>query len=40
VADRLVVLRRGRVAGIRAVAETGTDEVVTLITGDVPPTPS
>lgn len=34
VADRIVVLRQGTVAGIRAVGETTTDEVVTLITGE------
>jgi D-xylose transport system ATP-binding protein len=34
VADRIVVLRQGKVAGIRAVGETTTDEVVTLITGE------
>jgi ribose transport system ATP-binding protein len=34
VADRIIVLRQGRIAGIRAVAETTTDEVVTLITGE------
>jgi ribose transport system ATP-binding protein len=34
VADRIVVLRQGRVAGVRAVEETTTDEVVTLITGE------
>ena len=34
VADRIVVLRQGRIAGIRAVGETTTDEVVTLITGE------
>ena len=34
VADRIIVLRQGRVAGIRRVAETSTDEVVTLITGE------
>jgi D-xylose transport system ATP-binding protein len=34
VADRIVVLRQGKIAGIRAVAETTTDEVVTLITGE------
>jgi ABC-type uncharacterized transport system ATPase subunit len=28
------VLRQGKVAGIRAVDETTTDEVVTLITGE------
>jgi NitT/TauT family transport system ATP-binding protein len=34
VADRIVVLRQGRIAGNRAVGETTTDEVVTLITGE------
>ena len=34
VADRIVVLRQGRVVGIRAVDETTTDEIVTLITGE------
>jgi len=34
VADRIVVLRQGKVAGMRAVGETTTDEVVTLITGE------
>ncbi len=34
VADRIVALRQGRVAGIRAVGETSTDEVVELITGE------
>jgi D-xylose transport system ATP-binding protein len=34
VADRIIVLRQGRIAGVRAVAETTTDEVVTLITGE------
>lgn len=34
VADRIVVLRQGSVAGIRAVGATTTDEVVTLITGE------
>ncbi len=34
VADRIVVLRQGRIAGIRSVGETTTDEVVTLITGE------
>jgi D-xylose transport system ATP-binding protein len=34
VADRIVVLRQGRIAGIRYVGETTTDEVVTLITGE------
>ena len=34
VADRLIVLRQGTVAGIRRVEETTTDEIVTLITGE------
>jgi D-xylose transport system ATP-binding protein len=34
VADRIIVLRQGQVAGIRAVGETTTDEVVELITGE------
>jgi D-xylose transport system ATP-binding protein len=34
VADRIVVLRQGRVAGLRSVAETTTDEVVEMITGE------
>lgn len=34
VADRMVVLRQGRVAGIRTVEETTPDEIVTLITGE------
>jgi D-xylose transport system ATP-binding protein len=34
VADRIVVLRQGKIAGIRTVGETTTDEVVTLITGE------
>jgi D-xylose transport system ATP-binding protein len=34
VADRIVVLRQGRVAGVRAVEDTTPDEVVTLITGE------
>jgi D-xylose transport system ATP-binding protein len=33
VADRIVVLRHGRVAGIRLRAQTGHDEIVSLITG-------
>lgn len=32
-ADRLVVMRLGRVAGIRTTAETSPDEIVALITG-------
>jgi ribose transport system ATP-binding protein len=34
VADRIVVLRQGRIAGNRLVGETTTDEVVTMITGE------
>jgi D-xylose transport system ATP-binding protein len=34
VADRIIVLRQGKIAGVRAVVETTTDEVVTLITGE------
>jgi D-xylose transport system ATP-binding protein len=34
VADRIVVLRQGRIAGNCLVGETTTDEVVTLITGE------
>jgi len=34
VADRIIVLRQGRVAGIRRVEDTSTDEIVTLITGE------
>jgi D-xylose transport system ATP-binding protein len=34
VADRIVVLRQGRIVGNRLVGETTTDEVVTLITGE------
>ena len=34
VADRIVVLRQGRIACLRAVAETTTDEVVEMITGE------
>jgi D-xylose transport system ATP-binding protein len=33
VADRIVVLRRGRVAGVRLRRDTGHDEIVELITG-------
>ena len=35
VADRIVVLRHGIVAGDVATAETGPDEVVRMITGDI-----
>ena len=34
VADRMVVLRQGRVAGVRARAETSHDDLIELITGD------
>lgn len=34
VADRIVVLRQGRIVGNHPVSETTTDEVVTLITGE------
>lgn len=34
VADRMVVIRQGRVAGIRPRAETSHDELIELITGD------
>ncbi len=33
VADRIVVLRRGKVAGVRAIGETDGDEVVKLMVG-------
>jgi ABC-type sugar transport system ATPase subunit len=33
VADRILVLRRGRVAGVRHKAETTPDEIVKLIVG-------
>jgi D-xylose transport system ATP-binding protein len=35
VADRIVVLRHGRVAGTRAVGSTSHEEIVSLITGDL-----
>ena len=35
VADRIVVLRHGRVAGERMVAETTHEEIVALVTGDL-----
>ena len=35
VADRIVVLRHGRVAGERAVAATSHEEIVRLITGEL-----
>jgi len=34
IADRVVVLRRGEVAGERLVAETNGDEIVRLMVGD------
>jgi D-xylose transport system ATP-binding protein len=34
VADRMVVLHQGRVAGVRQRAETGHDEIIGLITGE------
>ena len=34
VADRMVVLRQGRVEGVRSRADTGHDELIELITGD------
>lgn len=36
VADRIVVMRQGRIAGALTVAETNQNEVVTLITGEPP----
>jgi ABC-type sugar transport system ATPase subunit len=33
IADRIVVLRHGEVAGSRVTAETSPDEIVSLITG-------
>jgi D-xylose transport system ATP-binding protein len=35
VADRIVVLRHGRVVGTRTTAATNHEEVVSLITGDL-----
>jgi D-xylose transport system ATP-binding protein len=35
VADRILVLRHGRVAGERAVARATHEEIVGLVTGDV-----
>jgi D-xylose transport system ATP-binding protein len=35
VADRIVVLRHGRVAGERSVASTTHEEIVGLVTGDL-----
>jgi D-xylose transport system ATP-binding protein len=35
VADRIVVLRHGRVAGERAVASTTHEEIIGLVTGDM-----
>ncbi|MEM7021068.1 MAG: ATP-binding cassette domain-containing protein [Pseudomonadota bacterium] len=40
VADRIVVLRHGRVAGTRQVASTNHDEIVGLITGDLDADPA
>jgi D-xylose transport system ATP-binding protein len=40
VADRIVVLRHGRVAGTRTAASTSHEEVVSLITGDLDATPT
>lgn len=37
VADRVVVLRHGRLVGTRVKAETTMDEIVGMITGSVPP---
>ena len=34
VADRIVVLRQGRVVGVRDRAATGHDEIIGLITGE------
>jgi D-xylose transport system ATP-binding protein len=33
IADRIVVLRHGKVAGTRVTSETTPDEIVSLITG-------
>jgi ABC-type sugar transport system ATPase subunit len=33
IADRILVLRHGEVAGVRTTAETTPDEIVSLITG-------
>jgi ABC-type sugar transport system ATPase subunit len=33
IADRIVVLRHGQVAGVRQTADTDPDEIVRLITG-------
>lgn len=35
VADRVVVLRHGRVTGAKPIAETNPEEVVTMITGEI-----
>jgi D-xylose transport system ATP-binding protein len=40
VADRIVVLRHGRVAGTRPVGSTSHEEVVSLITGDLAAEPA
>ena len=34
VADRIVVLRQGRVVGVRDRAATGHDDIIALITGE------
>jgi ABC-type sugar transport system ATPase subunit len=39
-ADRVQVLRLGRVAGVREVASTTKDEVIAMITGSLPDDPS
>jgi D-xylose transport system ATP-binding protein len=40
VADRIVVLRHGRVRGTRAAASTSHEEIVSLITGDLDAAPA
>ena len=40
VADRIVVLRLGRVAGTRAVESTSHEEIVSLITGELGAAPT
>jgi D-xylose transport system ATP-binding protein len=40
VADRIVVLRQGIVAGDRPTSDTTQTEVVGLITGEIEPAPS
>jgi ribose transport system ATP-binding protein len=40
VADRIVVLRHGRVAGERTVASTTHEEIVALVTGDLADSPA